>query len=143
MPNWCMHSVSISGPPQELIKLYVKAHDLESILLLLEPTQEELNDHNLFQERFGTSKYEVDLYFEMLFLKEPFEILLFLHFDTAWSPAENFFLGLSALYPKCSFEVQYLEPGMYFGGSFIAQNGEFQEYVEYDDDEMALAIQNI
>jgi hypothetical protein len=48
---------------------------------------------------------------------------IILYFDTAWSPPKHWFRAVSAMYPDLEFRLDYIEYGMQFAGSFVAQEG--------------------
>lgn len=45
-------------------------------------------------------------------------------FQTAWNAPENLIKTASVKYPNCEFTCYYFEPGMFFHGMFVYNNGQ-------------------
>jgi hypothetical protein len=56
------------------------------------------------------------------------------NFDTAWGPPREWFITMSAKYPKLNFAMHYSEPGMCFAGTMTRQDGYFDEVQRCDED---------
>lgn len=54
-------------------------------------------------------------------------------FDTAWSMPERWFATASELFPQLSFKLHFEEPGCYFAGDMLGENGVVS--TEYYNDE--------
>jgi hypothetical protein len=57
-----------------------------------------------------------------------------LEFLTAWSPPSQAFIHISKRFPKLTFILKFVEPGMCFAGSETYQKGENIENEEYSMD---------
>ena len=55
-------------------------------------------------------------------------------FDTAWSPPIDWLDNIAIDYPDLSFELEYEEPNMCFGGTFLIQGDKIHDHHQYDTD---------
>lgn len=75
------------------------------------------NWYNWQVENWGT-KWDIDAHLSTVSNEE-----LVYDFMSAWSPPNNFLVGVSKFYPKLRFYLEYHEGGMGFRGEFEAKNG--------------------
>ena len=126
MPNWCMNSVSITGPVEK-IKALADAIEVDKLLNHLVPmdqTDPEWYHKNI--NAWGT-KWEVsDVQFDIS--EDGKEITM--SFDTAWSPPIQAFRTWSEKNTDCTFKLKYFEPGIGFAG-VVDWDGEY-----FDEDEL-------
>lgn len=134
MPNWCENCVVINDMTEELKQFLTdKGLQFEAIVYPDYPENDETGgfDRVDAQVTAWSTKWDLTEREAREAAKQLIE-----HgscaFDTAWSPPENVFVGLSKLFPSDSIELHYFEPGMGFAGSLYFNGGSVTDAVNVD-----------
>jgi hypothetical protein len=168
MPNWCDNTLEITGPEDSIKKFIESAkvivEDKEIPLsfdsLYPEPNYEEIEVFpviidspagnsssmpdwwNWRNSNWGT-KWDLDSYtmFDSGINWATYS------FDTAWGPPIELFDKVSADYPSLKFVITYGEPGMWFSGQAIWEDGKMfshtqGEYESFFPDEAKEWLEN-
>jgi len=153
MPNWCSNKLVVKG--NDCNKFYLENRNYENLEKKQEldfyksvPKPLDVYDGDIgHQERelYGTNnwyhwnisnlgtKWNVqDSYYE-----DKIEYIRYF-FETAWSPPLPWVLKISQKYPNLSFELEYCEEGMGFGGLIEFKNGDCLKNEEWDPQEKTL-----
>ena len=131
MPNWCSNTLIITGDEKLLETFYNENRagedededDDQKQLSFNKAIPIEIGDnkkwYELFTEKWGTTSDAFDVCCD--------EIGGFYEFKTAWSPPTEWFEAVVKKYPELHFELRYSEPGSWFSGYFMAEDGEIYE----------------
>lgn len=125
MPNWCFNEIIVTNSTPKL-EAFLKEHGLsfEAIVKPNYPDNDEsgLGNGNAQQSAWGT-KWDLP----PQEAKEAGDSLLECDrcsFDTAWSPPSEAIRVLSKI-TGASFELKFYEPGCWFWGKEIIEDGDF------------------
>lgn len=151
MPNWCMNTLTITGPSETLEKLIdevtvqvgkndhpklslerldatpkalLEAGDMASnvALMVREPIEGEVDDWYTWRVRHWGTKWDIEAELEY-----DGEDLIESRFDSAWSPPLPACLTLSKRYPDLQITLEFDEPGNDFSGVSVFGGGELLE----------------
>ena len=129
MPNWCMNSLIITGPQEDVLKFKKIASintdpindkkylDFNSFIPIPKEKQKECW-YEWELENWGTKWGACNVDYVMYDKNR-----IGYNFDSAWSPPIMFIKNVSKLFPKLLFEMDYEEGGMCFKGTATFQNG--------------------
>jgi hypothetical protein len=164
MPNWCTNNLFIKGPKKDLQKIVDTGFSLQKLL----PCPKELLDtvsgtmgtgasrkaHELQMKNnilkygykdwyswsvsnWGT-KWDVGPVADLQFEKNG----LYINFESAWGPPEQAIRNLSEKFPKCYFNLEYIETGCRFVGFIRIDKGgvEDSDYLDYTNSKELLAF---
>ena len=128
MPNWCMNTVTFTGPRHKLDQLE-QATVKDTLLEFMAPVNR--TSENWFQIQISAWGTKWDI--------SDGEVAdsgdkLVVSFNTAWSPPEEAFRTWAKSNPDCTFSMIYCEPGVGFAGE-LSWDGEyiFEKSIESDD----------
>ena len=125
MPNWCENNLTITGAEDRLRQFLTENIIQEGLETTLDfnfvaplPADQKENWYEWQCANWGT-KWKGGIYF----VEHAQPDALTINFNSAWSPPEAWVEKASRHYPDLHFHLLYEEPGMDFGGYFIADNG--------------------
>jgi len=150
MPNWCENILRIEGPGaleflRSCIEDYDERHNLRPELNtftderhnlrpelntftfgILVPTDGTYDDN---RNKWGT-KWDPS----PVIVNEARNNLVVLYFNTAWSPPEEWVDAVSKIVPFLKFTLSYFEPGVFFVGRHVVQEGRVLEDAIFTED---------
>ena len=138
MPNWCSNSVEITGPKDQIQKLWDEVQSYEKdeskgLLTAMYPNPSGEWDYGWCVDNWST-KWDVNT--EGLELVENNdELSITGYFDSAWGPPVGAYDKFLEQNPDCNISASYEEPGMDFAG--VYDDGEdrcLENYSEYADE---------
>jgi hypothetical protein len=150
MPNWTYNSLLVEGEPKEIKRFKVKAKKGKNLLSFEKflPTPKELLNQqsppkNEVVARKKTKKYGAKDWYDWRIknwgtkwdtrpdnteLNQNNENSIEYHFDTAWSPPENWLTTISKMFPGLKFELHAEEEAnMWPTFTAIVKNGQWKE----------------
>ena len=154
MPNWCINNLNISGNEKQLQKFVEKSmstYDDGTERFIFNGTHPMPNTLNITSGTHLSFIEKIKRYINIKLYKhkdwygwrlsnwgtkwdacEPYinnnDINYFsVSFDTAWGPPINWLDNIAMDYPDLSFELEYEESGMGFGGTFTIQGNDKQD----------------
>ena len=153
MPNWCWNSLSVSGDEKQLREFVEKSmskYDDDTDRFTFNGTHPQPEDLNITkgtqtqdeeeQAMLNKAKYGHTDWYDWRIAEwgtkwdacESYinnnDINYFsVSFDTAWGPPINWLDNIAMDYPDLSFELEYEESGMGFGGTFTIQGNDKQD----------------
>ena len=139
MPNWCDNTFTVSSDYLEELDRWVKEntskdkHDRDCVDFngsVPMPDEEDGNDWYTWSLSNWGTKWNACSCCELNHEENERRW----NFDTAWGPPREWFITMSAKYPKCNFSLHYAEPGMCFAGTMTRQDGYFDEVYRQDED---------
>lgn len=153
MPNWNSSRTTITGPSEDLREIIDRAANGDRIFSFEKfiPLPEYLqngdlprNADDLVNSLQGNRdhRYSSEYNWRIAFWGTKWDLgedtnlddsqiskgKIVLEYETAWSPAVNFWVGLSELYPKITILDQYFEEGNSFIGEAVIHNGQLNDY---------------
>lgn len=137
MPNWCENTLTVSCAHENksiLAKFKKRArNDGDNMDLSMDnfiPLPDHLRKNGGWYQwcidNWGTKWDVTDV---KLISKTKTELVY--KFDTAWSPPQEFIDKVVAMYPKLSFQLEFVETGVGFCGTYYGSEGEC--YGEFND----------
>lgn len=159
MPNWCENALTISGEPAEVARFlkfargkelnsdekYDPANPTKTVPISLRKFIKPRHSVDWFWWNFNNwgSKWHPD--FEEPIFSSDKSVAVF-NFSSAWSPIVPVLGNMSVKFPTLRFVNQYLECGMWFAGTAVAEDGVLNDVAEditrethpqayFDDDE--------
>ncbi len=124
MPNWCNNTLRINGTAEEIAQLNWKDND--SFFAPFIPRPENIGD-DWYDWSLRNWGCKWDCQVEIV---DDSDDYLEIQLNTPWSPPLSGILKLSILFPNCTFELKYSEPGCDFQGQAIYENGKEIEHLQ-------------
>ena len=128
MPNWCTNKLEIHGEEKSIAEIKEKMIE-NGVLNMYGITGEPDTDdwYNWNVDNLGTKWEKCDIDID-----NSDDEMLYVHFDSAWSPPSEFIAKLAKSYPDVNITLKYDEPGMGFMGVISACGDKLEEQtIEY------------
>lgn len=138
MPNWCENHLKLTGTQKDVSNFLSDFWDKKENCF----SMQHMIKSNNYKEDFGT-KWDISCDEDLEEYTEKMSISydgsIYMAYETAWAPNENFIEKISSKYPNVVFTLEYYECGCRFVGTSTYDKG-IKTSFKYLDREIASEI---